>query len=159
MGQIDIDLETANLHPEAYKEIIDHLGEENKDNIKWTYQWCQAIKGTAINSSADLFNQVQTQPKTIEEKLEDLKNNASAYLKGALNRKRKEVSLEELPDALIDQHIKHFEDEEIEKQRFDSLTDAQREAELKETLDKLYGMGGFFAVHIPKGEEDNGKES
>ena len=127
MSRIKITLEEAHNYPEACKSIIDHL--KDTENIKWYYDWCEEVKGGMWEPS-------------VEERI----GNIYCSLYAHCGRKKKSVSLDKVPQKLIDRLNEQEEESNKEQERIDNLTEEEKQAEVEALLKQLRGYSGFIEL-------------
>jgi hypothetical protein len=139
------------LHPVAYGELRKKKNaskaksaKNDLTNFKLGYEVAVMIQGGRLS---DLISgRIQPREKTIEEKLADYRKNAHVSLKANFKSLCLYVSLDEVPQSLIEEQRDLYEKEEIERKRFDALSPEDKDKELQRCLSQLAGPG-FVAVN------------
>jgi hypothetical protein len=145
---IEIDESEAQTHMEAYSKIIGKLG--SSGGIKWKYDWCQMMKSTSFLDilSGDPHDADDVRNKDIQTRLSEIEPNVRCDSWGSLGRRNSRVSLDKVPAAVMDTYRKNIEEEIADIKRFDSLSDAEKDAETEELIKEFRKMGGFF-LRVP----------
>jgi hypothetical protein len=148
-------------YPTEYKQIVDAWKKsksktkcKTEKGIKFSFDWGQRIESMNF---ADLiggkaFKKEPPLPKDFETFFKskfDPSTIGSCVMgkwKGGCERSD---SLKNVPPEIYESYRENYKKDYAEEKRVASLTPAQRDKEIKDSLKQLSGMGGFMAISIP----------
>jgi hypothetical protein len=145
---ITLSLSEAQTHSKEFEKIVKHIKVDPQD-IKWGYFICVEVSGCSFQDVLDeMSSNEPIQPKTLQERLDDIIPNVGCSLYGKYKRKSKYISLEVVPEKVIDYYRELFEKDIEEETRIASLTPEEHQKEIEGLLAELRKDPGFMEFRI-----------